>query len=200
MSSGIVDQITLECLMNKELYYKLVTNKKNAQDKITDTKLYRKRIIALTKELLMNVPQTDLMQDVEYAFNNYVKTCLRHFKITDDIHSGAGASAGASALETPSCKVDESECDLLHFGGRLATGKVEEVEEVEESECDLLHFGGRLATGKVEDLLHFGGGCSEAPTGKVDGKVDDKVEFKTILFPSGTLDGFLNYKGCLTEG
>ena len=84
MSSGIVDQITLECLMNKDLYGKLVANKKNAQDKKTDNKLYRKRIIALTKDLLANEQQTDLMQDVEYAFNNYVKTCIRHFKITDE--------------------------------------------------------------------------------------------------------------------
>jgi hypothetical protein len=53
----------------------------------------------------------------------------------------------------------KSVCNLLHFGGTglSRTGKVE----------DLLHFGGRTATVKVV-LLHFGGGCSEAPTGKVD--------------------------------
>ena len=176
MSSGIVDQITLECLMNKDLYHKLVTNKKNAQDKITDTKLYRKRIIGLTKELLMNVPQTDLMQDVEYAFNNYVKSCLRHFKITDDIHSGADASADAST---------DASASLIP----VVTGE-------EECECDLLNFGGTGSSrdGKVDDLLHFGGGCSEALVPVVTCEVD-KVEFKTILFPSGTLDGFLNYEG-----
>ena len=71
--------------MNKELYHKLITNKKKAQDTKLDNEIYRERIIALTEELLANETQTDTMQDVEYAFNNYVKTCVRHFKITYDL-------------------------------------------------------------------------------------------------------------------
>lgn len=84
MSANIVDQITLECLMNKELYSKLTANKKQNQDNKVARKVYKKRLIELTKDLLSNEKPDNLMPDVEYAFDNYVKTCIRYFKITDE--------------------------------------------------------------------------------------------------------------------
>jgi hypothetical protein len=84
MSANIVDQITLECLMNKELYSKLTANKKQNQDNKVARKIYKKRLIELTKDLLSNEKPDNLMPDVEYAFDNYVKTCVRYFKIIDE--------------------------------------------------------------------------------------------------------------------
>lgn len=84
MSSNIVDQITLECLMNKDLYNKLTANKKQAQDNKVARKVYKTRLLDLTKELLSNEKPDNLMPDVEYAFDNYVKTCVRYFKIIDE--------------------------------------------------------------------------------------------------------------------
>lgn len=84
MSANIVDQITLECLMNKELYSKLTANKKQNQDNKVARKVYKKRLIELTKDLLSNEKPDNLMPDVEYAFDNYVKTCIRYFKIIDE--------------------------------------------------------------------------------------------------------------------
>ncbi len=84
MSSNIVDQITLECLMNKELYNKLTANKKQVQDNKAARKVYKKRLLDLTKNLLSNETPDNLMPDVEYAFDNYVKTCIRYFKIIDE--------------------------------------------------------------------------------------------------------------------
>jgi hypothetical protein len=84
MSANIVDQITLECLMNKELYSKLTANKKQNQDNKAARKVYKKRLIELTKNLLSNEKPDNLMPDVEYAFDNYVKTCIRYFKIIDE--------------------------------------------------------------------------------------------------------------------
>jgi hypothetical protein len=147
MSSGIVDQITLECLMNKDLYQKLVTNKKREQDKKTDYKLYRKRITALTKGLLANEVQTDLMQDVEYAFNNYMKACIRHFKITD-------------------------ECEQI----QQTNSSMESVNESVEEEPD--------------DLKEKPNDTKEEI--KEDSK--DVSMLKSIKFPNGTLDGFVNYQ------
>jgi hypothetical protein len=85
MSSGIVDQITLECLMNKETYNKIMANKNIIQDKNKDKKFYRKRISNLTKELLQNTPPENLMLDVTLAYENYVKTCINYFKIIDEV-------------------------------------------------------------------------------------------------------------------
>ena len=84
MSANIVDQITLECLMNKDLYNKLTANKKQSQDNKAARKVYKKRLLTLTKDLLSNEIPDNLMPDVEYAFDNYVKTCVRYFKIIDE--------------------------------------------------------------------------------------------------------------------
>jgi hypothetical protein len=84
MSSGIIDQITLECLMNKETYNKLMSHKSIVIEKNKDKKFYRKRINNLTKELLLSNPPDNLMPDVSFAFDNYIKTCIHFFKIIDE--------------------------------------------------------------------------------------------------------------------
>ena len=144
MSSGIVDQITLECLMNKDLYQKLVTNKKREQDKKTDYKLYRKRITALTKDLFANEVQTDLMQDVEYAFNNYVKACIRHFKITDE------------------CEQIQQENSAVESVGEMSIKEETDNTKEEKEEINVVS--------------------------------KDASMLKSIKFPNGTLDGFVNYQ------
>lgn len=84
MSSGIVDQITLECLMNKETYTKLMSHKTIVEERTKDRKFYRKRISNLTKELLAGEAPENLLPDVTFAFDNYVKTCINFFKIIDE--------------------------------------------------------------------------------------------------------------------
>lgn len=84
MTSGIVDQITLECLMNKETYNRIMTNKNLVKDKNKDRKFYRKRISNLTNELLLNNSPENLLPDVTLAFEHYVKSCIHYFKIIDE--------------------------------------------------------------------------------------------------------------------
>jgi hypothetical protein len=84
MSSGIVDQITLECLMNKETYTKLMSHKTVVEERSKDRKFYRKRISNLTKELLAGEAPENLLPDVSFAFDNFVKTCIHFFKIIDE--------------------------------------------------------------------------------------------------------------------
>lgn len=84
MSSGIVDQITLECLMNKDTYAKLMSHKTIVEERSKDRKFYRKRISNLTKELLAGEAPENLLPDVSFAFDNYVKTCIHFFKIIDE--------------------------------------------------------------------------------------------------------------------
>ncbi len=84
MSSGIVDQITLECLMNKDTYAKLMSHKTIVEERSKDRKFYRKRISNLTKELLAGEAPDNLFPDVSFAFDNYVKTCIHFFKIIDE--------------------------------------------------------------------------------------------------------------------
>jgi hypothetical protein len=86
MSEDWINQITLNCLMNKQQYEKYLCSKINKQNNIDNKKLYSQRIIDLTKELLeeeiINVDNTT--PDVNYAFENYIKTCIHYFKLKDN--------------------------------------------------------------------------------------------------------------------
>jgi hypothetical protein len=84
MSAGIVDQITLEYLMNRDMYKKLMTNKTVIAQKNKEKDFYRNRISHLTEELLANNEVDGLFSDVSFAFENYVKTCVHYFKIIDE--------------------------------------------------------------------------------------------------------------------
>lgn len=83
MSDDFLNQVTIDYLINPDIYKKcqnvsiLKMNKKN------DKKFYRKRIISLTKDLLLNKDE-NISPDVEYAFNNYLKACINNFKTIDN--------------------------------------------------------------------------------------------------------------------
>ena len=81
-----VDEITLECLMNKEQYARhvkkgpVITTKVNKSDR----KFYKKRIYDLTKQLLNNEQVSENMfPDVTNGFQYYIKACIDYFKTLD---------------------------------------------------------------------------------------------------------------------
>jgi hypothetical protein len=84
MSDAFVNQVTLDCLLNKHQYEKYVSKKISKDVDKKEKKFYRKRILNLTKDLLASEPEvTNLLPDVKYAFDNYVKTCIHSFKVLD---------------------------------------------------------------------------------------------------------------------
>ena len=84
MSEAYINQITLDCLVNKEQYKRHLENVVSKEVNRKDKKFYRKRIFNLTKEFLLtkNEPE-NLLPDVKYAFDNFVKACVHYFKILD---------------------------------------------------------------------------------------------------------------------
>ena len=81
-----VDEVTLECLMNKEQYGKHVRKMPAIPTKVnnSDRKFYKKRIYDLTKQLLNNEPKTEnIFPDVIKCFQNYIKACVDYFKTLD---------------------------------------------------------------------------------------------------------------------
>ena len=85
MSDNFVSEITLECLMNKEQYNKYLGNKINKmiENNKHDKRFYRKRILQLSKDMLMNTPPDTLPSDVLFAFENFIKMCIPYFKNVD---------------------------------------------------------------------------------------------------------------------
>lgn len=94
MSTEYVNQVTLECLMNKDTYKKYVATKKKSVVNKKDQKFYRRRILSLTKELLYpeeTTPTknptnpTTTMNDPNIVglFQIYSKACIEYFKSLD---------------------------------------------------------------------------------------------------------------------
>ena len=79
-----VDQLTLECLMNKE-QYSLHMKKPTTSKKInnSDRKFYKKRIYDLTKQLLNNQTTDKMFPDIVFSFESYIKACIDYFKVLD---------------------------------------------------------------------------------------------------------------------
>jgi len=95
MSMEYVNQVTLECLMNKDTYKKYVATKKKSVVNKKDQKFYRRRILSLTKEMLYpeeaaektTTPTTTptMTQDPNIVglFQIYSKACIEYFKTLD---------------------------------------------------------------------------------------------------------------------
>ena len=95
MTENIVHQITLECLINKDKYEKQTSKEKSLKINKKDKKFYRRRVLNLTRELLLskkdgtetsdvtNVMETVVTPDLLNAFDNYLKACIHNFKIID---------------------------------------------------------------------------------------------------------------------
>jgi hypothetical protein len=86
MSEDLINQITLDCLINKEVYEKMHEFKKQKIINKKDKKFYRKRILNLTRELLLKKDDdySEINPDIKYSFDNYIKTCIHYFKIIDN--------------------------------------------------------------------------------------------------------------------
>jgi hypothetical protein len=81
-----VNDITLEFLMNKKLYDRMGLKNKQSAVERKERRMYRKRIIALTCELLLNKDDNFQIEneDVVNSFRQYTKNCIQFFKATDE--------------------------------------------------------------------------------------------------------------------
>ena len=78
-----VDQVTLDYLLNKEMYNDHVQNKKKAQIKKEECRLYKKRIFQLFKDIITGCEPEDLPMDIKYVYNNFITSSIQHFKTKD---------------------------------------------------------------------------------------------------------------------
>lgn len=83
MSEEYLNQITIDCLMNKDQYKNCLKNNSKEINK-NDKKFYRKRIYNLAKELLLSKEEPpNLFSDVKYSFDIFIKSCIHYFKSLD---------------------------------------------------------------------------------------------------------------------
>ena len=85
MSETLINQITLDCLLNKKMYNNQIIHQKTKQVNHEERKFYRKRIYNLFKDIISGNSQTqdELPLDVKYAYDNYINATINYFKILD---------------------------------------------------------------------------------------------------------------------
>jgi hypothetical protein len=85
MSQAFVDQVTLDCLLNKSMFNAHVKNKQAQSVNKEERKFYKKRIYNLFKEMLINkLEPDDLLPDVKYAYDNFINASINYFKTIDN--------------------------------------------------------------------------------------------------------------------
>ena len=84
MSEAFINQVTLDCLLNKEMFGKHLKYQKSKSINKQERKFYKKRIFSLFKELLLGNEPTGLLPDVKYAYENFSNACIHYFKAIDN--------------------------------------------------------------------------------------------------------------------
>jgi hypothetical protein len=84
MSQAYINQLTINCLVNKDMSNKHVDKKKLKKEEKEEIKFYRKRTYNLFKEIINGVSPEDLLPDVKYAYDNFVKASIHYFKTIDN--------------------------------------------------------------------------------------------------------------------
>jgi hypothetical protein len=80
-----MDELTLECLMNKEQFSRYKHKRQNVVSGLNkkEQKFYKRRIFDLTRKLLNNEKPEQMFPDVKGAFESYSKICIEYFKALD---------------------------------------------------------------------------------------------------------------------
>jgi hypothetical protein len=208
MSAVIVDQITLECLMNRDMYKKLMTNKTVIAQKNKEKDFYKNRISHLTEELLLNNEVDGLFVDVTFAFENYVKTCIHYFKIIDEsdiiqndyngLEGQSLAGQNVSADETVITNEDEDASADEDTSNSLDNGEGEDEEDIDEDEDLDKDEDGDVDEDLDEDIYVevLEDEEEEEHEDLEDNKDDDKMKMMmhSARMMTGTLDKFMMLK------
>ena len=84
MSQAYVDQLTIDCLLNKDVVNKYLKSKQSKKENKEDIKFYKKRIYNLFKEIITGNSPYDLLPDVKYAYSNFLNASISYFKTIDN--------------------------------------------------------------------------------------------------------------------
>jgi len=128
MSEAFVNQVTLDCLLNKQMYNSQIKSKRSKQINKEERKFYRKRSFNLFKELINGNEPKNLSPDIKYAYDNFINTTIQYFKTIDnndilqseykdvifslDISSNSFIDSSAN-LSTENLKTENLDADLL---------------------------------------------------------------------------------------
>lgn len=83
-NNSYINQITLDCLLNKEMRNKYIIREREKQMNNEDYKFYKKRILKLFKEIHSGSEEIDIPQDIKYGYDIFIKSSIQYFKMIDE--------------------------------------------------------------------------------------------------------------------
>jgi len=105
MTSNIINEITLNCLVNKFKLEKLIIKRHNNDVVQNDAQIFKKELIQLFNDLLDDNSPEDILPCVKNSFNYYIEQCVCYLKIQNSYHE----VDDSSSVQTN--KNDNNECD-----------------------------------------------------------------------------------------
>ncbi len=84
MLQSLINQITIDCLLNREAMEKLLMKQREMQINKEEFNFYKQRIYDLFKDLINESISSDIPPDLKYAFDTFIKTSIDYFKLVDN--------------------------------------------------------------------------------------------------------------------
>lgn len=149
MSQAYIDQLTIDCLLNKEMFNKQLKNKKMKEENKQEVKFYKKRIYNLFKEIISGNPPQHLLPDVQYSYNNFLNASISYFKTIDNNDI---IQSEYKDITFP----DEIECDSISdISGNIINADKLMMRSVKMDIPTLDKYVIRTKTKKVEEKIIF---------------------------------------------
>jgi len=154
MSDDFVNRVTLDCLLNKEMYSNQIKTKKERALSKEDKRFYRKRIYSLFKEIISGKPPQDLFLDVKSTYETFVTTAINYFKAidrSDIIQSEYGESVSVEDLSnnTIDCSINCSINGTTDYN----EGLLSSLRSVKMNTPTLDKYVTKIRTKKKEELI-----------------------------------------------
>ena len=154
MSDDFVNRVTLDCLLNKEMYSNQIKTKKERALSKEDKRFYRKRIYSLFKEIISGKPPPDLFLDVKSTYETFVTTAINYFKAidrSDIIQSEYGESVSVEDLSnnTIDCSMNCSINGTTDYN----EGLLSSLRSVKMNTPTLDKYVTKIRTKKKEELI-----------------------------------------------
>ena len=154
MSDDFENRVTLDCLLNKEMYSNQIKTKKERALSKEDKRFYRKRIYSLFKEIISGKPPPDLFLDVKSTYETFVTTAINYFKAidrSDIIQSEYGESVSVEDLSnnTIDCSINCSINGTTDYN----EGLLSSLRSVKMNTPTLDKYVTKIRTKKKEELI-----------------------------------------------
>ena len=154
MSDDFVNRVTLDCLLNKEMYSNQIKTKKERALSKEDKRFYRKRIYSLFKEIISGKPPQDLFLDVKSTYETFVTTAINYFKAidrSDIIQSEYGESVSVEDLSNNT--IDGSMNCSINDATDYNEGLLSSLRSVKMNTPTLDKYVTKIRTKKKEELI-----------------------------------------------